>query len=217
MTSPIRNWDPYDGTHVDDSVLKGPDGTDYVNGENVVLAAGPPTTTREGWADSVFPIGLVQNASIAQSRQLQQLFELGSRESYMIPGKTFVNLTLSRVLINGPNLLKAMYASTYEGSVAGDGDIGSAPAYLSAEGTGDFWIDMASEVFARPIGLMLYMLDTEKDAYAASYIEKCYIQSHQMSLTAQQTLILENVQIRGTRVRPIFSVSNPDTNRAFAE
>lgn len=203
MADSITNWDA-SGGHVDDEVLQGASGRDYVGAESVVIAAGPASLTTPGFDwKNIKPIGVVQNITLGQSRQLQQLFEIGSRESYFIPGKTFVNASFSRVLVNGPNLLKSFY-NWYSTSdvieISPGGDLPGAP-YPTAQ----FYINLASEIFSRPIGLLIYMQDTEKD-YSASYLENCYIQSHQMNISAQQSLILENVQIRASKVVPISSI-----------
>ena len=46
-------------------------------------------------------IGVVQNASVAQNKQLAEIFEIGSKESYFIPGRTVIQATISRVMIDG--------------------------------------------------------------------------------------------------------------------
>jgi len=209
MANTIQDWDADTG-HVDPEVLQGDSSRDYIGAESVVIAAGPASISSQGDGDfwqKLFPIGIIQNASIAQSRQLQQLFEIGSFESYFIPGKTFVNCSFSRVLIHGPNLLKAFYKWHVEdgnGSVEEDVDIGDA----ANEPGSHFYINLASRLFAKPLGLLLYMQDTEKDDYSSSYIENAFIQSHQMSVSAQQTLIMENVQVRASKIVPIDSATS---------
>jgi hypothetical protein len=197
------------GGHVDKEVLVG--NQDYVSGESVVLAAGPPTIEKaDSW--NLFPIGVVQNVGISQSRQLSQLFELGSAESYFIPGKTFVNANLSRVLVHGPSLLKAVYK--YSGTDAERPDLESlkgnpptAPYSESYDGEtenqqldGLMYMNLSSSFFNRPIGLLMLMQDAQKEDYAAIYLENCHIQSHQITMSAQQTLIMENLALRCSKV-----------------
>jgi hypothetical protein len=177
MANSIQDWDASSG-HVDDEVLQGSSSRDYVGAESVVIAAGPPSLDVDfDWA-TLKPIGVVQSVGIQQSRQLQQLFEVGSKESYFIPGKTYVNANFSRVLVHGPNLLRSFYhwyATENVPEIPTGGEVPGDP-YPSAY----FYINLASEMFNRPFGLLLYMQDTEREDYAASYLENCFIQSLQM-------------------------------------
>lgn len=213
MANTIQDWDA-SGGHVDEEVLQGSSARDYVAAESVVIAAGPASLDTPDFDWSLLkPIGVVQNVGIAQSRQLQQLFEIGSRESYFIPGKTFVNANFSRVLVHGPNLLRSFYhwyATKDVIDISAGGDRPGEP-YPNAY----FYINLASEMFSRPIGLLLYMQDTEKQDYSASYLENCFIQSHQMSISAQQTLIMENVQLRASKVVPITSITDTTNTISF--
>ena len=84
--------------------------SNFLSSETMVLTAGPSDITKSGaesLMDSV-PIGLVQNVQISQNKQINQLYEIGGRDPYMIPGRTVVSLGLSRVLFDGPSLMKAL-------------------------------------------------------------------------------------------------------------
>ena len=84
-------------------------GTGFVSSESVILAAGMPTLAAQGDLTELVPIGLVENANIQQNKALQQLFEVGSRRPFFIPGRHQIQASLSRVMFNGPSLLKALY------------------------------------------------------------------------------------------------------------
>ena len=45
--------------------------------------------------------------------------------------------------------------------------------------------------------------DMENQKYGGLYLENCLIQSHQLSLAGQQTILVENVGIRCSRVVPL--------------
>jgi len=82
-------------------------GTGFVSAESVILAAGLPGQPAD--VNTLIPIGLVENANIQQNKALQQLFEIGSRRPFFIPGRHQIQASLSRVMFNGPSLLKALY------------------------------------------------------------------------------------------------------------
>jgi hypothetical protein len=84
-------------------------GTGFVSSESVILAAGMPTLDGQGDLNTLVPIGLVENANIQQNKALQQLFEVGSRRPFFIPGRHQIQAALSRVMFNGPSLMKALY------------------------------------------------------------------------------------------------------------
>jgi hypothetical protein len=180
--------------------------------------------------ESLIPIGLVQTASITQQKQIQQLNEIGSRQMFTIPGRVFATANVARILFDGPSLLFAM-SSFYTPSGSDlinipnmEKETGDGPTYpfpiqapdtsnqgystisqstTSNKQLGSFWGNLGSTIFNKPLGLGFIFLDTESDFYGGLYLEKCFIASYNIGISSQQTILLENVQIRATRVRPI--------------
>jgi len=238
-TTSFNNWD-FHNHHVQSELLGG----EFVSAETTLIAAGPPRLTditggpggddstidapNEG--DMVFPIGVLENVGISQSKQLQRIFEIGSSRSYFIPGRTIGSITLGRVLYHGPSLLKVLYAH-YKQSV-GDLQLNhqkeetinvggvqipnpnktllSLPE-LQAElhrvkyspGFDDFWMNLASDIFNQPTGMAIYFRNQLDMTVGAVYLEECYIQGHQMSISSGSVLIMEGVSLQFDRVRPI--------------
>lgn len=206
---------------------------DFVSSESTLLVSGPAEYTQtdptqsvgqDVESDKLIPIGLVQNASIAQNKQIQQLNEVGSRQLFTIPGRTYAQANISRILFDGPSLLFAMntfYTSAGDTSIyipnvvkkTVDGPTLEYPATNTSQNgytsvtqdveMGGYWGNLGSSVFNKPLGLGFIFLDTESDFYGGIYLEKCYIASYNVGISAQQTILLENVVIRVTRVRPI--------------
>jgi len=161
-------------------------GGNFISAESVLLAAGPPTLPTEsgGLATQCLRIGLVEQAILSQSHQLQRIFEIGSRKSVIIPGREIGTLSLARVIYNGPNLLRMLYANVADDVInqnAGKND--------------KFYIDLADKLFKHPIGLYFLIHSNEDEAYGAFYLEECYVGSHQMSLGAGATVLAENCAI----------------------
>jgi len=208
---------------------------DFVSSESTLLVSGPAeytapvedgqTVRSDIGPDTLIPVGLVQNASIAQNKQIQQLNEVGSRQLFTIPGRAYAQANIARILFDGPSLLFAL--STYyntEGSdelcipnvqknspgdptkeyPATSNDVDGVTVIDQADSTiGGFWGNLGSSVFNKPLGLGFVFLDTESEFYGGVYLEKCYIASYNIGISAQQTILLENVSLRATRVRPI--------------
>ena len=203
---------------------------DFLSSESVVLLSGPPKLA-DGSPLELIPVGLVQNTQVTQAKQIQQLFEIGSRLPFFIPGRTTIQVGMARVLFDGPSLMQALYAYTgpdgsniyVPGIGAGtsatsdpgapfneDGEndgtpvqIGTFTGGFDTTNTTEFFINLASEFFNKPLGLGCVLFDMQQQAYGGFYLEECYIQSHRFSASSQQTVLMEDVGIRCTALRPI--------------
>jgi hypothetical protein len=164
-------------------------GKDFISSESIVICSIP--ANKRDSATEWKPIGLLENATLQQNKQINQLFEIGSKKSYIVPGRTYKRLSLSRVLFNGDSLLKVITSSTpypTDDSIAtNDAPAGGDDARL--------YIDIASAYFNVPVDLGFVIHDQEDDAFGAFALTGCYVQSHQMSLSGQQTVVMENVTI----------------------
>ena len=196
------------------------DNENFITSESIVICSCEATATG---TTKMIPIGLLEQAVVAQNRQTQELFEIGSRESFFIPGRSYVQMTLARVMFNGPSLLKVVSARGNPNSLpsstvlhgnpanpwpaAGNEDTNESMLDEAETGWdadyGNFVINLASDFFNRPIGLGVLIRDSENDAYGGFVLQNCYVQSHQFSVAGQQTVIMENAQIRASRLFPI--------------
>lgn len=208
-------------------LAQGVAGGQFINAESTLIAAGPPTITVQskptapaagataaaGSEATVFPIGLLETFGLQQSRQLQRIFEIGSSRSYFIPGRTIGSVTLGRTFYHGPSLLRALYAY-YSGS-AGDATVSplTGSQYATHKdnwrtpGFDNFFIDLASALFAQPTGLACYFKDSNTDTYGGFYLENCYVQGHQMTVSSGSVLIMEGASLQYDLLVPL-NISN---------
>lgn len=189
----VNDWN-FQTKHVGTSPDTGPyGGQDFVTSESIVVCSIPkPADSEPANYSNVLtwiPIGLLENATLQQNKQVQQLFEIGSKKSFSIPGRTYKRLNLSRIMFNGGSLLKVLNdeSPSFEGLTAGDYPAGTEDSNL--------FIDIASEYFNRTLDLGFVLHDQEDDRYGAFALTGCFVQSHQMSFSAQQTVIMENVSL----------------------
>jgi len=234
-TTDFNNWD-FHNHHVQEELLGG----EFVSAETTLIAAGPPRLTDIGNGDDaltqdegdlVFPIGVLENVGISQSKQLQRIFEIGSTRSYFVPGRTVGSLTLGRVLYHGPSLMKVLYAHYKQSRGAirfnhkGKGakiNVGGVevpdpnatllelPA-LQQElhrvkfnpGYDDLWLNLASDLFNQPTGMAIYFRNQLDMTVGGVYLEECYIQGHQLSISSGSALLMEGVSLQFETVRPI--------------
>jgi len=235
-TTAFNNWD-FHNHHVQSELFGG----EFVSAETTLIAAGPPrlsdigngdSTIDDPEADQVFPIGVLENVGLSQSKQLQRIFEIGSSRSYFIPGRTIGSVTLGRVLYHGPSLLKVLYAH-YKQTASGAIQINSEgkdatlpiggidiphpnatmlelPALQQelhrvkySPGFDNLWLNLASDIFNQPTGLAIYFRNQLDMTLGAVYLEECYVQGHQLSISSGSVLLMEGVSLQFDRVRPI--------------
>ncbi|MEN6550147.1 MAG: hypothetical protein ABFE07_29230 [Armatimonadia bacterium] len=187
----------------------------------------------DGGKNLAFPIGVVENFGLNQNKMVQKMFEIGSKRAYHIPGRTVGALSLGRVLYDGPSLLRVMYAyypharmsanklDNVKGSNGEFNESGATPQVLDPAGFGpaasgsagvgadqnvnnkDFFINLASDLFDHPLGLMVYIRDNMDKAYGAFYLEDVMLQAHSLNINASSVLIAEGVSAQYDRLVPI--------------
>ena len=233
----FSGWD-FSNYHVQKELAGG----QFVSAETSLIAAGPPeispgniysaaASTGTGVAVStVYPIGLIENAGLSQSKQLQKIFEVGSSRSYFIPGRVIGSVNLGRIFYYGPSLLRVMYAYYYNNS--NSINIGTAPgsatitlddgsstinplARLLDSGTTGFhkvknspgedyfYVNLVSDLFNQPTGLAFYFKDASFNSVGAFYLEQLYIQGHQFSVSSGSVLVMEGAAGQYDRIVPI--------------
>ena len=167
----------------------------------------------DDFAPIAYPIGVIEAVNVSQARQIQRLFEIGSKRSYFIPGRNVGQLSITRTLFNGPSLMRALYAY-YPGklinqtvknllSVANNKVDSLSTPIRNQPGFGNMFSNLDSELFDQPFGLLIYIKDTSNDPYSAIFLENAYINTHQMSISATSTLLAEGVTVQFDQAIPI--------------
>lgn len=221
--SKLTNWKPY-SQKIDNSSGLG-EGR-FASGAFTMIAAGPPRLTAVGGSTAAgtamtgsngnwaLPIGIVQNFSLSQNKNFARFWELGSERSYFIAGRSVAQAGFGRVLYNGPSLLRMMYAfyndivpptlvptfgvdAKVSAGVANQHDV-KIPA-----GYENIYLNLASDLFSQPCGLLVYMKDSNETTLGACYLEETYIPSHSIATDAQGVVIQEQVSLQPERVVPI--------------
>jgi hypothetical protein len=199
----------------------------FVHGGFIGLFAGPPRLASVGGAVTagiavdkpataaqlVYPIGITQNFNISQNTQLARIFELGSDRSYFIPGRTVGQIGLGRVLYHGPSLLRVLYAyyqdlipSTVVQSLfpnVGASTMANPHDVVTPPGYENFYINLASDLFSQPFGLLAILRDSNQDTYGATYAEACYVPNHSFSVDSQGVVIQEQVGVQYELLVPV--------------
>ena len=161
----------------------------------------------------VFPIGIIQNFNLSHTRQFSRIFEMGSERSYFIAGRTVGQLGLGRIYYHGASLLRVLYAY-YENSLPptlipamfpnqGTASMSNPHDVVIPPGYENIYVNLASDLFAQPIGILMYIRDINLDTLAAMYFEACYLPNHSWATDAQGVLIQESVSVQFERAVPV--------------
>lgn len=248
MAEGIANWSPY-ATHVQGGLKDG----QFINGQFVLLCAGPPYYSQVGFpgdasGDSdlsetlLHPIGLAQNIAHSQNKAVSRIFEIGSNRSYFITGRTVGQVSFGRIMYHGPSLLRTLYAyyDTRGDETVGafpidpiyeSGGVGVNPYSTKVDGGqvspnlksihvppgfGNNFMNLASDLFDQPMGLMLLLMDNALNNYSACYLENCRVPQHSMAVDSQGLIVQESVGIHYERLQPIelAQLDLIDTHRA---
>ena len=217
----FSEWSPYD-RFVQSGMVDG----QFVSAAFTIVAAGPPRLANIGGAtvtagalagagadQIVLPIGVVQNLNLSHNRQFNRIFEVGSERSCFVSGRTIGQLSLARILYHGPSLLRMLYAY-YEDLIpptvvtsvfsnAGAATVSNPHDVKIPPGYENIFVNLASDLFNQPIGLLIYMRDSNEDTLGAVYVESCYIPNHTWATDAQGVLIQENAAIQFERAVPV--------------
>jgi hypothetical protein len=217
----LSEWKPYNNK-VDNSSAMG-EGR-FASGAFTMICAGPPRlsalgstadqSSKTGTANWALPIGIVQNFNLSHNKAFARFWELGSERSYFIAGRTVAQAGFGRVLYNGPSLLRMMYSfyndavdptlvptfgvdKTIMDNVKNKHDVKIPPGYEN------IYLNLASDLFSQPCGLLVYMKDSNEQTLSACYLEETYIPSHSIATDAQGVVIQEQVSLQPERVVPI--------------
>lgn len=240
MAGNVSDWSPY-SNYVQAGMKDG----QYANAGHTLLAAGPPRLANIGGAAAlagavsgggqaanqiVFPVGLIQNFNLSHSRQFSRIFEIGSERSYFIAGRTVGQIGLGRIYYHGPSMLRTLYAY-YQDLVpptlvpamfpnAGAAAMSNPHDVIIPPGYENIYLNLASDLFAQPIGLLMYVRDINQDTLSAVYFEACYLPNHSWATDSQGVLVQESVAVQFERAVPVAVaaltlVSQDRTDNAF--
>lgn len=216
----FATWNPYTNY-----VQAGMQDGRFVNGGFTLIAAGPPRLSElggqaaigqqltQGDSDIVYGIGAIQNFNMSQNKTFFRVMELGSDRAYLLGGRTVGQLALGRVYYHGPSLLRAIYAYYRDpiGRVTvdwvfpnpGPDNVANKHDVIVAPGFENLFLNLASDLFNQPIGLLLFVRDSELDVMGAIYLESVVVPNHTWATDAQGTIVQESVALQYERIVPV--------------
>ncbi len=162
--------------------------------DDTLLLAGPArarmaNATANTGGGSLFALGLFQSFNWTSSAPVQPMMAIGSGRSFYLRGKSQTQWQVTRIMMNGRNLLRALYHSAVEANI--DVSQFDDPAAFS---TNDgFYANLDSELYYVPFGLGMIMRSKAHSLVASCYFELCCIGTWGVGVQAGQALIMESV------------------------
>lgn len=200
------NWD-WKGNYVSNLAEEGYErfGQFSATPDTTMLFAGPARLTGlAGDIGNLLPIGLADGINYSSDPQLARLYEIGSNRAFFTKGKTISQITLSKMLADQQNILRALTKNAYRPIMNTDGVKG--PGADSPNP--DIMMNMDSEYFSVPFGLLMVFktrgggTGTGK-ILSAIYMEYCMFGSYNFSISASAPVIVEGVSIQFDRTVPV--------------
>ena len=205
----------------------------FMSAAYTMIAAGPPrlaavaNTSGVGnngddqeLGDIAYPIGIIQSFNLGINSQWMRLWEIGSERSYFVRGRTQGQIGLGRIMYHGPNLLRVLYAyldgssnesfkfeRLYKNQANAllntSGKPNSKKRYVVPPGSDNLWLELAADIFTQPIGLLLYLRDSNEDVVGAFFIEYCNVANYGFTTDAGGTILSEQASLLYERIVPV--------------
>jgi hypothetical protein len=149
-------------------------------------------------AEHLFLLGGVMNFSPNESKQVVPVKEIGSSRKRLVPGPTQYSASLTRLLTAHSNIKYALYQWLFK--------ISNSMKLVRAPGpnNGVHFSGLESEIYKIPFGIINLKATAGGDVIGADFLERCFISSFSVGLTAQSPVVAENINIMITRIVPIM-------------
>lgn len=203
ITNGVNSWrfqDNYVERLLDNAAL-----TSAHPDDTLVLAGPARFTSKNGqgndFASNLLAIGMLQNFSYQASKPTQPLMAIGSGRQFFVSGKSQIGFNMSRLFVNGRNLLRVLYTNAVQAGI--DVSAFDDPA-ASASSSELFWCNLDSELFLIPFGICVLFRDKIHQSVGAFYMELCMLNSHSIGFASGSNLIMESVAGVCDRVLPVY-------------
>lgn len=192
----------YTSAHPDDTlVLAGP------ARKSVVTDASATTGL-----SSLLAIGMLQMVQISQTKPSQPVQSIGSGRSFFISGKAQGSGTISRLFVNGRNLLRVLYHNARSTDLA----VHNFDDPAAVSGQSQYYLNLDSELYLIPYGLACVFRTKAHNFVGGFYAELCMINNWAVSFQAGPTAIAEQVSFMFDRLLPFGEevIDNPKVPKA---
>lgn len=198
----------------------------FIAAESTLIGFGPAKATA---AFDIVKVGLTPNISISQQIPQQRLPEIGSQRIHIMNGVPVGGGSISRLVYNGPSLLRTAYANLYDdagnpttmnlaGMATGSGaaqdftvnawkQVTSNPdRIMQADNNTMLWLSAWDARIRNPFGMCLYFQDISGNAVGGVYAEGVKVNSHNMNQASGQLIMVEGITFAFDRLVPVRGI-----------
>jgi hypothetical protein len=200
----------------------------FIAAESTLIAFGPAKATA---AFDVVKVGLTPNISISQQIPQQRLPEIGSVRVHILNGVPIGGGSMSRLVYNGPSLMRYAYGNLYDdegnptalalqGMATGSGAaqdftvnswkrlMSKPDKVMQGNKNTPLWLSAWDTRLKMPFGICMYFQDVAGNAVGGVYAEGTKINSHNMSQSAGQIIMVEGISFAFDRLIPVRGIGN---------
>jgi hypothetical protein len=172
--------------------------------DDTLVLAGPPRlasvlVSQTTGIGSLLAIGMLQQVQWSTSKPTQPMMAIGSGRSFYVSGKSQTSWSMTRLMVNGRNLLRVLMHNAVAGGI--DVSLFDDPAALEA--TARYFTNLDSELYLIPFGLGAVMHSKSHDLIASFYSEHLLINNVNIGVTAGGNSIMESVSGVCDRMLPM--------------
>lgn len=177
---------------------------DAAHPDDTLLLAGPPrrsvARSETSSVRSLRALGLFQTFSMQSQAPVQATMAIGSGRSFFLRGKSQSSFSIQRLLVNGMNVLRALYHNAVEAGI--NVDKFDDPAAPDGHPKSQFFVNMDSELFYMPIGIAVLIRTKSHTLVAGCYLELCMLGTWGTQIGAGQSMVVESVSGFCDRILP---------------
>lgn len=187
--------------------------------DTTLVLAGPPRFLAQEqevstFLDKLLPIGMISQMRISQNRGVNPTQGIGASRLFYTVNKAQGSASITRLLINGRNLLRALYTNAVTSGI--DVTKFDAPAAFG-DAKSQFFVNLDSELFLIPFGMAVFFRDKIHNEIGAFYMELCMVGDWSLGFAVGQSMIMENVNLLYDQLRPIstYAVGSNYSSTAY--
>ena len=182
----------------------------FIQPDDCLIVAGPPRLSMATGTDVFHTIGFINSFQYTETRSVQPLKAIGSRRHVFSSTNAPVQISISRMMLIGNNLLKSLYAN----ATFGEGITNTNSKYdiKNSSNEGTWWTNIEEDVYRVPFGLgviwdapasLANACNSGSTMHAgAEYFEVCTLVNRSTAIQSGQAVMMENVTMMADRIIP---------------
>lgn len=190
--------------------------------DDSLIVVGPHRLSGSSEA-TFYPVGFVNGFNYSESSQVQPFKAIGSRRHIFSRTNQPIQGNISRMMVLGANMLRALYAlNNPPGAITGGSNSRFAVGNNGMDST--WFVNLEDDIYRFPFGMGIIFNapatmagNTDgggKNAAGAEYIEFCTVVNRQVASQSGQAMIMEQVTFMGDRVVPWDTYSSASSFEA---